>query len=596
MEKEQLEHMRHSCAHLVAAAVQELYPTAKFGVGPAIENGFYYDIDFGAPISENDLQKIEDKAKELGKQGLGYARTEMSIEDAMEFFNKRNQPFKVELLKDIKEKGSTKMDEQGSELSGTVDKVSIYQTGNFIDLCRGGHVENTKEIGPFKLTKLAGAYWRGKSENPQLTRVYGVCFATQADLDEYLHMVEEALKRDHRKIGAEQDLFFFDEKVGKGLVMWLPNGTIIRNEIEALAVAMERKGGYTRVRTPHLAKEELFLTSGHLPYYKDSMYPAMEMDDGTYYLKAMNCPHHHTIYNYKKHSYRELPLRLAEYGECYRNELSGTLAGLLRVRCMAMNDAHIYCRKDQIKVEFKAVLEMMINYFKIFGLENYWFRLSKWSPSHLDKYINQPENWEYAEGVIREVLQEMNAPFVEAEDEAAFYGPKVDVMFKSVIGREETMSTVQLDFAAKQRFGLTYTDDTGADNNEVFVIHRAPLSTHERFTAFLIEHYGGKWPVWLAPTQVVLIPVTDKHAEGAKQIEQELFDLNIRTESDDANETLGNRVRKAIGRQVPYIVVVGDKELSGEDWMIRVRGEKDQIKMSKQAFIDKLQKEIKERI
>ncbi len=596
MDKEHLEHMRHSCAHLVAAAVQELYPQAKFGVGPSIENGFYYDIDFGSPVSENDLQKIEDKAKELGKKSLGYVGTEMSIEEAVEFFHKRNQPFKVELLKDIKEKGSTRINEQDSELSGVIDKVSIYQTGDFIDLCRGGHVENTKEIGPFKLTKLAGAYWRGKSENPQLTRVYGVCFATQKDLDEYLLMIEEAEKRDHRKIGAEQELFFFDDKVGKGLVMWLPNGTIIRNEIEKLATDCERIGGYLRVRTPHLAKEELYLTSGHLPYYKDSMYPAMEMDDGTYYLKAMNCPHHHTIYNHKKHSYRDLPLRLAEYGECYRNELSGTLAGLLRVRCMAMNDAHIYCRKDQIKIEFKAVMDLMIKYFKIFGLENYWFRLSKWSPTNLEKYINQPENWEYSEGVIREVLQEMNAPFVEADDEAAFYGPKIDVMFKSVVGREETMSTVQLDFAAKQRFGLSYTDDTGAENNEVFVIHRAPLSTHERFTAFLIEHYGGKWPIWLSPIQIVLVPVTEKHADGAKQIEQELFDLGVRVETDDANETLGNRVRKAIGKQVPYIIVVGDKELAGDDWMVRIRGQKDQIKMSKADFIEKIQKEIKERI
>jgi len=597
MDQQQLEYMRHSCAHLVAAAVQKLYPQAKFGVGPAIENGFYYDIDFGQSISDSDLQIIEDKAKELSKQGHGYVRTEMSIEEAVEFFFEKNQPFKVELLKDLKEKGTTKVKEQDlEEISGGIDKVSIYQTGDFIDLCRGGHVENTKEIGPFKLTKLAGAYWRGKSENPQLTRVYGVCFATQKDLDDYLHMMEEAEKRDHRKIGADQDLFFFDDKVGKGLVMWLPNGTIIRNEIEKLAIESEHAGGYVRVRTPHLAKEEMYLTSGHLPYYKDSMYPPMMMDDGVYYLKAMNCPHHHTIYNHKKHSYRELPLRLAEYGECYRNELSGTLAGLLRVRAMAMNDAHIYCRKDQIKAEFKSVLDLMIRYFQIFGLENYWFRLSKWSPSHLEKYINQPENWEYSEGVIREVLQEMKANFVEAEDEAAFYGPKVDVMFKSVIGREETMSTVQLDFAAKQRFGLSYTDETGAENNEVFVIHRAPLSTHERFMAFVIEHFGGKWPVWLSPIQVQLIPVSEKHVEGARQIEQELLSANIRTEIDDANETLGNRVRKAAGKQVPYIIVVGDKELAGEDWMIRVRGEKDQLRMSKAVFVEKVLKEIKDRI
>jgi threonyl-tRNA synthetase len=326
------------------------------------------------------------------------------------------------------------------------------------------------------------------------------------------------------------------------------------------------------------------------------MYPAMVMDDGTYYLKAMNCPHHHTIFNHNKHSYRDMPLRIAEYGECYRNELSGTLAGLLRVRCMAMNDAHIYCRKDQVKAEFKSVIDLMVKYFKIFGLENYWFRLSKWSPDHLDKYINEPQNWEYSEGIIREVLQEMKVPFVEAEDEAAFYGPKIDVMFKSIIGREETMSTVQLDFAAKQKFGLSYTDETGQDNNEVFVIHRAPLSTHERFTAFLIEHYGGRWPVWLCPTQIVLVPVVDKHIEGAKAIELELFNLGVRVESDCASETLGNRVRKAANRQVPYIIVVGDKELAGEDWMIKVRGQKEQIKMSKTEFLVKIQSEIKDRI
>ena len=597
MEKEQLEQMRHSCAHLVAAAVQKMYPQAKFGVGPTVENGFYYDIDFGTTIGEGDLQKIENCARGLAKGNLKYERKDVLIDEAIKLFAELNQTYKVELLKDLKEKGTTKVsEEEFKELAGSVESVSLYTTGEFIDLCRGPHVNSTSEIGVFKLTKLAGAYWRGKSENPQLTRIYGVCFAEQADLDEYLHMIEEAEKRDHRKIGAEQDLFFFDEKVGKGLVMWLPNGTIIRNEIERLATEFERQGGYVRVRTPHLGKEELYLTSGHLPYYKDGMYPAMEMDDGTYYLKAMNCPHHHTIYNHNKHSYRDLPLRLAEYGECYRNELSGTLAGLLRVRCMAMNDAHIYCRKDQIKVEFKAVMDLMIKYFKIFGLENYWFRLSKWSPAHLDKYINQPENWEYAEGVIREVLVEMNAPFVEADDEAAFYGPKVDVMFKSVIGREETMSTVQLDFAAKQKFGLSYTDDTGADNNEVFVIHRAPLSTHERFTAFLIEHFGGKWPVWLSPVQIVLVPVSENHIEAAKAIENELFNLNIRVETDSANETLGNRVRKAIGKQVPYIIVIGDKEIAGEDWMIRVRGQKEQIKMSKAEFIEKIEKEIKERI
>ncbi|MFA6424202.1 MAG: threonine--tRNA ligase [Candidatus Magasanikbacteria bacterium] len=583
MEKEQLEKMRHSLAHLMSMAIMEKkYPQAGLGVGPSIENGFYQDYDLPESISEKDFEWIEKRMREMISQKIKFVKSEASFEDALKFYT--HDPYKTEMIHGLKEKG---------------EKVlSFYDSDWFHNLCAGPHVEDTSEINPdaFKLTHVAGAYWRGDSKNKMLQRIYGVAFATKAELDEYLHLLEEAEKRDHRKIGAEQDLFFFDEKVGKGLVMWLPNGTIIRNEIEKLATDFERAAGYVRVRTPHLGKEELYLTSGHLPYYKDSMYPAMVMDDGTYYLKAMNCPHHHTIFNHNKHSYRDMPLRIAEYGECYRNELSGTLAGLLRVRCMAMNDAHIYCRKDQVKAEFKSVIDLMVKYFKIFGLENYWFRLSKWSPDHLDKYINEPQNWEYSEGIIREVLQEMKVPFVEAEDEAAFYGPKIDVMFKSIIGREETMSTVQLDFAAKQKFGLSYTDETGQDNNEVFVIHRAPLSTHERFTAFLIEHYGGRWPVWLCPTQIVLVPVVDKHIEGAKAIELELFNLGVRVESDCASETLGNRVRKAANRQVPYIIVVGDKELAGEDWMIKVRGQKEQIKMSKTEFLVKIQSEIKDRI
>jgi len=594
--KTDIEMMRHSCAHLVAAAVYELYPKAKFGVGPTVENGFYYDIDFGTPITEGDLQKIQDKAQELQKQNLEFVRQEVKIDEAIDIFKKLGQDYKVELLNDLKTKGTTKVkDEELAQVVENVDKVTLYQTGKFIDLCRGPHLRSTKDIGVFKLNKLAGAYWRGKSENPQLTRIYGLCFAKQKELDEYLALLIEAEKRDHRKIGQEQELFFIDDLVGKGLIMWQPNGTIIRNEIEKLAVEMERKAGYVRVHTPHMAKEELFLTSGHLPYYKDSMYPGMEMDDGTYYLKAMNCPHHHLIFRHNMRSYRDLPMRIAEYGTCFRNELSGTLAGLLRVRCLTMNDAHIYCRKDQIKQEFRSVLELMMNYFEIFGLKDYWFRLSKWGPDHLKKYINEPKNWEYSESVIREVLQEMKVKFVEAEDEAAFYGPKVDVQFKSVIGREETMSTVQLDFAAKERFALKYIDDTGKENNEVFVIHRAPLSTHERFTAFLIEHYAGIWPVWMAPVQAMLVPVSEKHVEGAKKIKQELFDLGLRVESDEADETLGNKVRKAVQKKAPYIIVVGDKELAGEDWMIRIRGIEKQEKMSKEKFIERISEEIKER-
>lgn len=589
-----IETMRHSCAHLVAAAAKELYPEAKFGVGPTVENGFYYDIDFPVPIGEADLERIEARARGLIKKGVDFEREEMPIDEAIELFHKAGQTYKVELLNDLKIKGTTKVsDETEVELSG--DTVSIYRTGDFVDLCRGPHVKSAKDIGAFKLTKLAGAYWRGKSENPQLQRIYGVCFEKQKELDEYLVMLAEAEKRDHRKIGAEQELFFIDDMVGKGLVMWQPKGTAIRNEVEKLVVEKEREAGYVRVSTPHMAKEELFLTSGHLPYYKDSMYPPMVMDDGTYYMKAMNCPHHHRIYGHNLRSYRDLPVRYAEYGTCYRNELSGTLAGLLRVRGLTMNDAHIYCRKDQIKQEFRGVLDLTVNYYNLFGLKDYWFRLSKWSPKHLEKYINEPENWEYAEEVIREVMKEAQVKYVEVEDEAAFYGPKVDVQFKSVIGREESMSTIQLDFAAKTRFNLSYADETGKENNEVFVIHRAPLSTHERFVAFLIEHYAGIWPVWLAPTQVRFISVSEKHADGAEKLCQELFDMEIRVDIDTANETLGNRVRKAVSEKIPYIVVVGDKELEGEDWMIRVRGQEKQEKMSKVDFLARIKDEIKNR-
>jgi len=582
MEKEQLEHLRHSCAHLLAQAVQELYPQAKRTIGPAIENGFYYDFDFGdTKISDADLKTIEEKMQELVKSWSGFERKEVSGEEAKNFF--AGNEYKTELIE---------------EFSGEGQNLTFYTSGNFTDLCRGGHSENpSKELKHFKLLSLAGAYWRGSEKNKMLTRIYGTCFPTKDELQKHLIMLEEAKKRDHRKIGQDQKLFFVDDIIGKGLILWQPNGAIIREEIENFAKEVEKKGKYKRVVTPHLAKEELYLTSGHLPYYKEGMYPAMVMDDGTYYLRAMNCPHHHIMYRHEPRSYRDLPLRLAEYGTVYRNELSGALAGLLRVRGLAMNDAHLYCRKDQIKAEFKAVIEMMIQYFQIFGLKDYWFRLSKWSPEHLEKYINEPENWEYAEGVLREVLQEMNVHFTEVDDEAAFYGPKVDVQFKSVIGREETMSTVQLDFAAKKRFNLSYVDETGTENGEVFVIHRAPLSTHERFIAFLIEHYAGIWPTWLSPVQVAILPVSsEKHAEGARQLAEEFLSAGIRVEVDEADETVGNKIRKSAQAKIPYVLVVGDKELSGEPLMVRIRGQEQQEQVIKENFIQRVIEEIKNRV
>lgn len=580
MEKEQLEHLRHSAAHLLAAAVEELYPHAKRTIGPAIEDGFYYDFDFGTEkVNEEDLKKIEKRMGEIVKHWKEFEHREVSVDEAKEFF--KDNEYKQELIEEFSGKGET---------------LTFYTVGKFTDLCRGGHSEQpSKELRNFKLLSLAGAYWRGDEKNKMLTRIYGTAFPTKDELQKYLEMREEAKKRDHRKIGKDQELFLIDDRVGKGLVMWLPNGAIIRNEIEKFAIEMEESYGYSRVVTPHMAKEELYLTSGHLPYYKEGMYPAMVMDDGTYYLRAMNCPHHHIIYGSSPRSYRELPLRLAEYGTVYRNELSGTLAGLLRVRGLTMNDAHIYCTKEQIKDEFKRVMELTMNYFNVFGLTNYWFRLSKWSPDHKEKYIDQPENWEMAEAVLREVLTDMKVEFTEVEDEAAFYGPKVDVQFKSVIGREESMSTIQLDFLARERFKLNYIDEAGKENNEVFVIHRAPLSTHERFTAFLIEHYAGIWPTWLSPVAVALVPVSEKHIAGAESLALELRAEGIRVSIDKADETVGKKIRKAVQSKVPYMLVIGDKELEGGDFMVRMRGVEEQVSISKSEFVAKVKTEIRER-
>lgn len=592
-----IEMRRHSAAHLMAAAIKRVFPDAKFGVGPVVENGFYYDIDIGRPVAPPDLKAIDKEMRRIVKENPAFTREELPIDGALKLFRELGQTYKIELLTDIKTKGTTKVSaEEAQDVDPqNVGTVTLYRTGDFIDLCRGPHVTEAKDIGVWKLWKIAGAYWRGKSENAQMQRIYGLSFETQEELKAYEEMLVEAEKRDHRKIGQEQELFFIDELVGKGLVMWLPRGTIVREQIEKLAVEMETRQEYQRVVTPHIGKEQLYLTSGHLPYYKDSMYPAMEMDDGKYYLKAMNCPHHHVLFGHKPRSYRELPVRLAEYGTVYRNELSGTLAGLLRVRAMAMNDAHVYCRKDQIKDEFRKVMELIIEYFKLFGLQNYWFRLSKWSPDHLEKYINQPENWEFSQAVLKEVLDEMQVPYREAEDEAAFYGPKVDVQVRSVIGREETMSTVQLDFLAKERFGLYYVDETGQKNHDVFVIHRAPLSTHERFTSFLIEHYAGAFPIWLSPTQVTILPVADRHNQFAVQLAAELKGRGLRVEVDDSTESVGKKIRNAEKMKSPRMLVVGDKELEGGPLTVRLRGQAEQISQEKDEFIEEMLKAVQAR-
>lgn len=579
-DKESLAQLRHSAAHLLAAAVMEFWPNTKRTIGPSTDEGFYYDFEFEQPISDKDLSKIEEKMRQIAKSWKGFEKRELSVSEAATEV-KGNQ-YKEELIAEIAKKG---------------EAITFYRSGEFEDLCRGGHVENPSvDLKHFKLLSLAGAYWRGDEKNTMLTRIYGTAFFSEADLSEYLEQQEQAKLRDHRKLGRELELYFIDEMVGKGLVMWLPKGTIIRDEIEKLVCEKEADAGYQRVVTPHIAKEELYLTSGHLPYYKDSMYPPMVMDDGTYYMKAMNCPHHHRIFQHKSRSYRELPLRLAEYGTCYRNELSGTLAGLLRVRALAMNDAHMYVRKEQIKTEFANVIRLTQEYFDIFGLENYWFRLSKWDANNTEKYINQPENWEYCQQVLREVLQEMKVEFVEVDDEAAFYGPKVDVQFKSVIGREETMSTIQLDFLAKERFGLSYVDENGGNNNEVFVIHRAPLSVHERFLAFLIEHYAGAFPVWLSPVQVKVLPIADRHQEYAEKVAAALKAAGARVEVDDRSERLQAKIRDAQMMKIPYMLVVGDKEEEQETVAVRKRDGGEQEVVSLADFVIELSEKIKKRV
>ncbi|MBU6390284.1 threonine--tRNA ligase, partial [Patescibacteria group bacterium] len=497
-----LEHKRHSLAHLLAAAVLELHPDALPTIGPAIDNGFYYDFD-KLSISEDDLPTIEKKMREILKTWNNFSGKEVKEKEAREFF--KANPYKLELI---------------DEIIGNKEKITFYTADSFTDLCRGGHAENpAKDIKPgsWKLERLAGAYWRGDEKNKMLTRIYGLAFETKEELAAYEKQMEEAKKRDHRKLGKELELFTFDDDVGPGLPLWLPNGTILTEELEKLAKETETAEGYKRVRTPHIAKESMYLTSGHLPYYQETMFPPMEYEGGKYYLKAMNCPHHHKIFAAKPRTYKELPLRLAEYGTCYRHEKSGELFGLMRVRMLSMNDAHIYCTEEQFADEFRAVNDIYLKYFKIFGIGKYVMRFSTHDPKKLgEKYTNEPALWKKTEDMVRRVLIDSKIPYIEVANEAAFYGPKIDVQVWSAIGREFTLATNQVDFAVPKRFGLSYTGKDGKAETPL-CIHRAPLGTHERFVGFLIEHYGGNFPLWLAPVQVKVVPVTEKNNTAAER-------------------------------------------------------------------------------
>ncbi|MDB5205921.1 MAG: thrS, partial [Flavisolibacter sp.] len=529
----------HSTAHLMAEAIESLFPGVKFWVGPPLDNGFYYDVDLGNyTINEEDLRKLEVKMAELAKQNNSYVRKPISKADAVAYFTEKGDEYKLDLLGGL---------EDGN--------ITLYTQGGFTDLCRGPHIPATGFIKAIKLTNIAGAYWKGDERNKQLTRIYGVSFPSAKQLDEYLLLVEEAKKRDHRKLGKELGIFTMDDDVGPGLILWMPNGTIIIEELERLAKETEQEAGYKRVVTPHIAKESLYITSGHLPYYQDSMYPPMELEGVKYYLKAMNCPHHHKIFAAEQHSYKDLPLRLAEYGTCYRYEQSGELFGLMRVRCLHMNDAHIYCTREQFAQEFRAVNDMYIKYFKIFGIEKYVMRLSLHDPAKLGKkYVNEPELWLETEAMVREVMTEANIPFVEVQDEGAFYGPKIDVQIYSTIGREFTLATNQVDFAQGRSFKLSYTTQDNSTDTPL-IIHRAPLGTHERFIGFLLEHYAGKFPVWLAPLQVKILPISDKFMDYAKDVLQRLKKADIRAEIDDRQEKIGRKIRDTEMMKVPYMLV-----------------------------------------
>ena len=569
----------HSSAHLMAEAVESLFPGVKFWVGPPVENGFYYDMDLGGrQITEEDLKALEKKMNELAKQNNAYTRQPISKRDAVAYFEEKKDEYKLDLLQGLQD-----------------GNITFYTQGAFTDLCRGPHIPNTGFIKAIKLTNIAGAYWKGDEKNKQLTRIYGVTFPSQKELDEYLLLLEEAKKRDHRKLGKELGIYTMDDDVGQGLILWMPNGTVIIEQLEKLAKETEEDAGYKRVVTPHIAKENLYLTSGHLPYYQDSMYPPMELEGTKYYLKAMNCPHHHKIFDAEQHSYKDMPVRLAEYGTCYRYEQSGELFGLMRVRCLHMNDAHIYCTKEQFAQEFRAVNDMYLKYFKIFGIEKYVMRLSLHDPAKLgEKYVNEPELWLETEDMVRQVLKENQIPFVEVAGEGAFYGPKIDVQIWSTIGREFTLATNQVDFAQGRRFHLHFTNAANEPETPL-IIHRAPLGTHERFIGFLLEHYAGKFPTWLAPLQVKILPISDKFLPYANELKKKLKKKGIRVEIDDRSEKIGKKIREAELSRTPYMLVIGEKEMSENKVSVRRQGKGDAGSILVDEFIHTIVEEIEER-
>lgn len=567
-ENEKLSVMNHSCAHLLAQAVQHLYPNAKFWVGPVIEEGFYYDIDLGdTVIKEEDLEKIEKEMKKIAKDGKRIVRHELTKEEALERF--KNDPYKIDLI--------SRMDE-----NSTI--ISCYTQGDFTDLCRGPHVETVKELKYFKLLKVSGAYWKGDAKNKMLQRIYGVCFDNEEDLNSYLTELAEAKERDHRKIGKDLSIFMTSDLVGKGMPLWLPNGAIIRKQLENYIYEKERKMGYLHVYTPCVGTTELYKTSGHWDHYKENMFPMMKVDDEEFVLRPMNCPHHMLIYGNDLHSYRDLPIRIGEFATDFRYEASGAVKGLERVRCMCQNDAHLFVTPEQIKEEFKKVVSLILDVYKDFGFKNYSFRLSLRDPEDKEKYFDDDEMWNTAEDKLREVLNEYGCPYKEAIGEAAFYGPKLDVEVKPAVGPEVTLSTCQLDFLLPRRFDLSYIDKDGSKKTPV-VIHRAIFGTFDRFTAFLMEETKGAFPLWLCPTEVNIIPVNnDYHLEYAKEVYKDLDDMNIRVNLDDRNEKLSYKMRESQTKKNPITLILGDKEVESNTISYRKFGSTETYTLPKSDF------------
>lgn len=582
MNPEQLDHIRHSAAHMLAAAVLELYPGTKLGIGPTVENGFYYDFLFpeGVVVSEANLKDIEKKMKHIIKGNHKFVGRKVSASEAET--EEKDQPFKLELIK---------------EFAGEGKELTIYESGPFKDLCRGGHVENTNQIplDGLKLQRVAGAYWRGSEKNPMLTRIYGLLFESAEELNDYIEKIEEAKKRDHRKLGAELDLFTFSDLVGPGLALWTPKGTLLRNTLDNFVWELREERGYQKVSIPHITKKDLYETSGHWDKFKDDLFKITTREGHEFAMKPMNCPHHTQIYNHVFRSYRDLPQRYAETTMCYRDEQTGELHGLSRVRGFTQDDAHVFCREGQVKEEMFKIWDIIEAFYKATGFGELKIRLSLHDPANFEKYLGTKEVWEKTESELREMVRERGAEAFEAIGEAAMYGPKIDFMAKDSIGRDWQVATIQIDRMQPERFDLVCVNEQG-EKERIVMVHAAIMGSIERFLSIFIEHHGGAFPVWATPVQVQLAPVSAKHVEGAQVLAKELKAAGIRVGMDDADETIGNKVRKAAGQKIPYIVVVGDKELSGEPWMIRVRGQKDQISMTKEEFIEKVQTEIAQRI